>query len=74
MTTHANLSITISVGNAATQTPEDLADLINDAADIVRTLGLATIDHRSKRLMDYNGNPVGLVQVTGYYDEDENDD
>lgn len=73
MTTHAVIGINISVGNAAMQTPEDVADTLH-------VLSLKLHSYSSVEeidglvLKDLNGNRVGTLQVTGYWEEKDGDE
>lgn len=74
MSVFAHVGVNISVGNAAVQTAEDVADLLVQAASKVRATSIGSIDRRSIMLFDYNGNPVGDVQVTGYEEIEDEDE
>lgn len=75
-TTRANIGITISVGNAAVQTLDDVAAILAEAAsDLLTDRGsIRALDDRSMPLADANGNVVGWVQVTGFEVEADDDD
>lgn len=52
------LTISIRTGNAAVLHPEDIAELIEQAADRVRQ------GRKQAAIMDYNGNRVGELSWT----------
>jgi hypothetical protein len=71
-TTHGNLSLTLSIGNAATQEPAALAALMREAAELLEGTTYAALADRSMRLRDMNGNTVGHLGLSGYsVDQDD---
>lgn len=75
-TTFGTLSVTISIGNAATQDPAQVAEMLRTAAAVIEARGdYASIESDSIRIADENGNRVGSVQMTGFeVVPDEDDD
>lgn len=73
-TTRAHLSLTISVGNAATQQIHEVAAIIHAAADRLSGTAWSSVEGESLPLRDYNGNVVGHLAITGYSVEDEEAD